>query len=626
MTAIKKFMSIKTRLIAFSVCIVVVAMLSLAMANFMTTRTSTVEKIEAQLAQLSESQSSAISHWIKSQRAVVSSMKENAGAADVLPFLKAAAIAGNFELAFVGYADKRIIFSKPQPNLPLDYDPTTRPWYKQAMEKNAPVLTVPYEDPNSRKLVVSFAEPVTSVGAVVAAGVFLDAVIDTVLSIKPTPNSYAFLTDGTGRIIAHHNSKLVLKPVSDADGALSSKVLQTMADSKATHEASINDQAVMIRVSHIAGTDWMLAVVLDKEEATEVVSDLLEGSLITALVAAATAAISLSLLINRIMGRMTGVRDALNNIASGERDLTLRLDASGGDELSQIAAAFNQFADEIAHVLTDIRNSSDSVRNAAKEIAAGNLDLSSRTEQQAGSLQETTSAMDHLVSTVKQNADNARRANELAEGASAVALQGGSVVSDVVSTMNAISDSSNAINDIIGVIDGIAFQTNILALNAAVEASRAGEQGRGFAVVATEVRNLAQRAAASAKEIRALINDSASKVEAGSALVNRAGETMDDVVASVKRMTGIMSEILTATEEQSAGIEQVNLSLVQMDATTQQNAALVEEAAAAASSLQEQATTLADIVAVFKLNVVDEDGHRATQAQSSGCAAGLETV
>ena len=344
-----------------------------------------------------------------------------------------------------------------------------------------------------------------------------------------------------------------------------------------------------------------LVAIASRDEARAALGDMLNSSLITAVAAAGLAALILGLIINRILRRMTDVRDALEDIASGDRDLTRRLDTQGQDELAQIARAFNNFAGQIASVLVEIRQSSDSVKVAAKEIAVGNLDLSSRTEHQAGSLQETASAMEELTSTVKANADSAREANRLSESASAVAAQGGAVVSNVISTMNEISAASRQISDIIGVIDGIAFQTNILALNAAVEAARAGEQGRGFAVVASEVRNLAQRSAAAAREIKALIGNSVGKVEAGSQLVNEAGTTMDEVLSSVRSMTAIMREILNATQEQATGIEQVNLSINEMDGVTQQNAALVEEAAAAAGSLQEQATVLADVVGVFKL-------------------------
>jgi methyl-accepting chemotaxis protein len=229
------------------------------------------------------------------------------------------------------------------------------------------------------------------------------------------------------------------------------------------------------------------------------------------------------------------------------------------------------------------------------------MDLSSRTEQQASSLEETASSMEELTSTVKQNADNARQANSLAQSASDVARKGGTVISEVVDTMGSINDSAKKIVDIIGVIDGIAFQTNILALNAAVEAARAGEQGRGFAVVASEVRNLAQRSANAAREIKSLIDDSVDKVQSGSRLVNQAGSTMFDIVESVKRVTDIIAEIAAASDEQTAGIEQINVAVSQMDQVTQQNAALVEEAAAAAQSLQERASSLAQTVGIFKL-------------------------
>jgi methyl-accepting chemotaxis protein len=259
--------------------------------------------------------------------------------------------------------------------------------------------------------------------------------------------------------------------------------------------------------------------------------------------------------------------------------------------------------DSLAKVVGEVRQGTDTMATASSQIASGNQDLSSRTEQQASSLQETAASMEELTSTVKQNADNARQANQLAVSASEVAVRGGSVVSQVVDTMSAINTSSRKIVDIIAVIDGIAFQTNILALNAAVEAARAGEQGRGFAVVASEVRSLAQRSAAAAKEIKGLIDDSVGKVAAGSHQVAEAGQTMEEIVASVKRVTDIMGEIMSASHEQTQGIEQINQAISQMDQVTQQNAALVEEAAAAAGSLQEQAGSLSQVVSVFQLDV-----------------------
>ena len=288
-----------------------------------------------------------------------------------------------------------------------------------------------------------------------------------------------------------------------------------------------------------------------------------------------------------------------SRIASG--DLTNTIETSAKDEIGDLMRSLRSMNDGLVRVVSNVQVSAQEVAGRSAEIASGNLDLSSRTEEQAASLEETASSMEELTSTVKQNADNARQANQLAVSASDVAVKGGDVVSQVVTTMGSINDSARKIADIIGVIDGIAFQTNILALNAAVEAARAGEQGRGFAVVATEVRTLAQRSAEAAKEIKELIGDSVGKVDAGSKLVGQAGATMTEIVDSVKRVTDIMAEIMAATQEQSAGIDQVNQVIVQMDQVTQQNAALVEEAAASAESLQGQAGKLAQDVSFFKV-------------------------
>jgi len=291
------------------------------------------------------------------------------------------------------------------------------------------------------------------------------------------------------------------------------------------------------------------------------------------------------------------------SIANG--DLSVHIDTASNDKDS-LLVEMKEMRNSLVGIVGQVRTGTETIGTASREIAAGNIDLSSRTELQASSLEKTASAMEELTSTVKQNADNAREANQLAASASEVARKGGTVVSQVVETMTSINESANKIVDIIGVIDGIAFQTNILALNAAVEAARAGEQGRGFAVVASEVRNLAQRSANAAKEIKSLIGDSVEKVERGSKLVGQAGVTMDEVVASVRRVTDIMGEIANASQEQSAGIEQVNMSIIEMDSMTQQNAALVEESAAAAQALQDQATELARVVSIFKLEIGEE--------------------
>ncbi len=314
-------------------------------------------------------------------------------------------------------------------------------------------------------------------------------------------------------------------------------------------------------------------------------------------------AIALAVVIVRSIARQLGgepgeAASLARSVAAGNLGVPIRL--RPGDATSMMAQ-LKTMQESLSKVVADVRQNADSVATASTQIAQGNLDLSSRTEEQASALEETAASMEELGSTVSQNADNAKQANQLALGASSLATRGGEVVGEVVSTMKGINESSRRIGDIIGVIDGIAFQTNILALNAAVEAARAGEQGRGFAVVASEVRSLAQRSAGAAKEIKELIGASVERVERGSALVDQAGATMGEIVAAVRRVADIIGEISAATIEQSAGVAQVGEAVSQMDQATQQNAALVEESAAAAESLKQQAQQLVQTVAVFRL-------------------------
>ena len=291
--------------------------------------------------------------------------------------------------------------------------------------------------------------------------------------------------------------------------------------------------------------------------------------------------------------------DVANTVAAGDLSSTIEVDSR--DETGQLLAALKAMNESLARTVGTVRLGTEAIATAASEVAAGSQDLSSRTEQQASALEETASSMEEMTSTVRQSADYARQANQLARNASSIAREGGAVIGQVVATMEAIRNSADKIGEITGVIDGIAFQTNILALNAAVEAARAGEQGRGFAVVATEVRNLAQRSAHAAKEIKELIGNSSARVADGSVLVAQAGSTMAEIVSSVEKVTGIMGEISTAANEQTVGIEQISQAIGQMDAVTQQNAALVEESAAASETMREQAAKLAASVAVFRL-------------------------
>lgn len=287
------------------------------------------------------------------------------------------------------------------------------------------------------------------------------------------------------------------------------------------------------------------------------------------------------------------------SVAAG--DLTSQIEITSRDETGILLKALGDMNTSLKTIVTEVRSGTDAMSISSREIAEGNMDLSSRTEDQASSLEETASSMEEMTATVRQNAENAGQGNKLAAAARDAATKGGTVIANVVTTMEHINTSSKKMSEIVGVIDGIAFQTNILALNAAVEAARAGEQGRGFAVVASEVRNLAQRSAVAAKEIKVMIDESVGKVATGSQLVDQAGKTMEEVVLSVDRVTAIMAEITTASQEQSAGIEQINQAIITMDNVTQQNAALVEEAAATAQSLQDETVHLAQIVSTFVL-------------------------
>nr|WP_317615358.1 methyl-accepting chemotaxis protein [Halomonas elongata] len=358
----------------------------------------------------------------------------------------------------------------------------------------------------------------------------------------------------------------------------------------------------LLRGQPIDGTDWQLVVALDEFEATAGLRGVMSASAITLVLVALGAAILLGALLRVVFRRLLAVRDAMDNVASGSGDLTRRLPADGTDEVAQIATSFNQFVSRMEEVMTTIRDSSESVRVAATEIATGGQDLSRRTENAASSLQQTSASMEEITSTVEHTAESSRQANGLAESSSDVARRGGEAVNQVVETMEGITDSSRQISEIVSVMDSIAFQTNLLALNASVEAARAGEQGRGFAVVAGEVRQLASRSAEAAKQIKGLIDTSVERTEEGANQVRAAGQTMAEIVESVTRVTDVLGEITAATGEQSEGISQVNVAVSELDRMTQQNAALVEESTTAAEQLKDQADRLSAAVGGFTLS------------------------
>ncbi len=609
------FDSIKTRLIGLSVGVVVLALCAATIANYVIVRGHTQEQVRSALDELASARAAAINQWVRSQRDIIKSLQPAGQAADPVPLLQQAAVSGRLDAAYIGHADKRIVFNTPQ-DLPADYDPTGRPWYTLAAGANDTVITDPYVDAAKKLLVVTFAQAIKQGGstqAVIASDVFLDDVVATVKAIKPTPGGFAFLMSKNGSIVAHPNADLALKPVTQLSPQLDAKALEQIQLAGAPWvEINVGDAAYLMRGVAIPDTPWVLVTAAAKSEALASLSSLLRAAAVVALLVMVLAVVLMATAITAMLRGLERVRAALDEISAGGGDLTQRLPAQGKDEIARIALAFNTFAEKIQHILLDVRSASNSITTASSEIAIGAQDLSQRTEQTASNLQQAASSMEQLTGTVRQTADAAQTANQLASSASSAAAKGGEVVGQVVTTMDEINNSSKKINDIIGVIDGIAFQTNILALNAAVEAARAGEQGRGFAVVASEVRSLAQRSAEAAKEIKGLIGASVDRVEAGTRLVEAAGASMNDIVSSVQRVTDIIGEITAAASEQSDGIGQVNGAVVQLDQMTQQNAALVEESAAAAESLKDQAHRLTEVVSVFKLG---------NEAQSSGAGS-----
>ena len=536
------FHSLRARLIGICVAITTVSLLALALATFFSVRDDAQQSLDQRIGQLTHLHASELTEWVREKQRITSSIQQAVGKDEPVPFLLAAKQAGDFDDAYFVYAHGPHVFPHPMPD---GYVGTARPWYKEAAAANKAVVTAPYVDATTGKLTITFAEPISESGtltAIVGTDMHLDSVTRKVNGIRATNKSFAFLLDDAGNILAYANAELVLKPATAIAPALTTSLMAGLAQSGGHTEVDVSGATQLVYAARVEGTPWMLGIAVDKADAQASLRELLQLEVLIALVCIVAAA-----------------------------------------------------------VLLQIRVAAENVRLATTEIAAGNRDLSERTEQQASSLEETAAAMEELTATVQQNASNAQQARQLAHAASDVAAHGGEVVGQVVQTMGGIEAASRKIEAIISVIDGIAFQTNILALNAAVEAARAGEQGRGFAVVASEVRTLAGRSAEAAKEIKGLIEDSVTQVASGSRQVQEAGATMAQVVDSIRQVNTVVAEISSASQEQSTGIAEVGTAITHMDQATQQNAALVEEATAAAQSLQQQAHSLADVVAGFKL-------------------------
>ncbi|PWC14984.1 chemotaxis protein [Brenneria roseae subsp. americana] len=591
----------RSRILAACTAIVVLSLAINTFLNYTIANNSNEESIKNMLNSVAASHSTAIGEWVESKTLMVTALHDNVLTNDdPVPMFKQIAASGGFINVYMGYEDKTAKFSDSE-GIPVDYDPTIRPWYQQAVKEGKPVVTDPYVDVSTKELIVSVAAPVldgNAVKGVLGSDLTMQSVIENVKSINPTPASFGVLIAKDGTIIAHPDENLTLKNITEIAPDIH---LAELLTSTTPMDVDVSGATKLMLAQPISGTDWYMLVALDKAEATEGMRSLLFTSVGSLLVIALLGSLVVGFMITSTLKRLLMIRDAMDDISNGNNDLTQRLPDEGHDEVAQIARSFNTFIDKLSLVMIQIRDISSSLQVAADEISAGNNDLSSRTESAASSIQQTAAALEQISATVTQSAGSAQQVNSKALTLAEDAGTGGKVVSDVIVTMENIVAASGKIGDIIGVIDGIAFQTNILALNAAVEAARAGEQGRGFAVVASEVRNLAQRSAQAAKEIKVLIESTVGSVSSGSVQVRQASDTMNEIVGGVSTVTSVMSEITHAADEQMRGINEINKAVAQLDSMVQQNAALVQESAAASAALQSQAEELNAVIGHFRV-------------------------
>tara|TARA_R110002012_G_scaffold20535_6_gene72753 strand:+ start:4825 stop:6684 length:1860 start_codon:yes stop_codon:yes gene_type:complete len=597
--------SLRLRILLITLVVITLALTINASVSYLTLKTHNDEQVAQQLASISVGNALAIEEWVAGRTAMMEAARTPLLNGDPTSPLIQLAESGGFLIAFFSQTDGTHTTSTGL--VPGgDYDPRTRPWYQSAVAHDATIVSLPYVDADTGNLVVTFATPVKRNGSlygVIGGDVVIDNLVSQVNAIQPTPSSFAFLSSSGETVVAHPEPSLTLQPLTQLSDSLTPSTIERLSATRNAWEpVEVNGRSKRVAATPIAGTDWELGVALDEHEATAGLRAILKSSLMTLLVIIAVTALLLSLWLKRMFAGLERARDALDDIASGEGDLTRRLPEQGRDEVAQISGAFNRFVSKMEVVLMDVRESSESVHHAANEIAMGGQDLSRRTDNAAASLQQTSASIEEITSTVQHTAASAKEANKLSQTASQVANEGGQVVANVVTTMEDITHASDKIGEIVTLMNSISFQTNLLALNASVEAARAGEHGRGFAVVADEVRKLAGRSSEAANDIQKLIEDSQSKVNNGTTLVSDAGATMQDIVSHITRVTDVLEEINAATSEQSEGINQVNIAVAELDRMTQENAAMVEESTTAAEQLKEQADHLAVTIGSFKLS------------------------
>lgn len=600
------FASLRARIVLAALIAITLALVINGIASYTTVKHHNNQQITNNLNAVINGNTQAINEWFNARYTMLSSMQEASSSETPLAALRQLAESGSFMSTYIAYpSTSDAIFSDGwQP--PSDYDPRQRPWYQAAEGAQDTVITAPYVDAQSGGLIVTFARPFYQDGrlsAVIGADISINDVIDIVSGIAPTPASFGFLTTEDGTLVAHPDAGLTLEPSTRLSADLSNVRLSQIIQSSEPQALELQNSDKLLMGSYVGGNSgWQLVVALDEAEATAGLRAIATTSIVTLLIVAAITAVVFGLLLSLLLRRLLVARDAMDNIASGEGDLTQRLPEEGNDEVTQIASAFNRFVSKMEAVLIDVRTSSESVHHAANEIAMGGQDLSRRTDNAAASLQQTSASIEEITSTVQHTAASAQEANKLSQTASEVANEGGKVVANVVTTMEGITEASDKIGNIVTLMNSIAFQTNLLALNASVEAARAGEHGRGFAVVADEVRKLAGRSSEAANDIQKLIEDSQTRVNNGTTLVRNAGATMADIVAHITRVSDVLEEINAATSEQSEGIKQVNIAVAELDRMTQENAAMVEESTTAAEQLKEQSDHLSGTISSFKLS------------------------
>ncbi|MBT3069208.1 cache domain-containing protein, partial [Rhodoferax sp. U11-2br] len=431
------FRTLRGKVVGVTGALVLLGLLVLSTTNLWMARQNALASLADQTRALAHAHAVGVADWMASRHQVVKSVASKIAEPDPVPYLQEAKVAGDVDSVYVAYPDKRIVFSENQ-NLPPGYDPTARPWYKKAEAATGPVVTDPYVDAASKKLVITFASAIQSGGqlqAVTAADVFMDGVVRNIASIRPTPGTYGMVVSKDGRIVVHEDSALLLKPLSDVAPTLASRSVESLIQSEGLQELEINHETRLIQAQAIPGTDWVLIVALKPSEALAGVNAMMWSSIVSSLVLALVTVLLIAALLSSLLKRLPILRDAMDDVGAGHGDLTHRVPVSGNDELAAIGSGFNQFAEKVQAVLISVRQHAEGVATASAEIAQGNQDLSSRTESQASALQETAASMEQLSSTVRQNADNARQANQLAQNASSVAIKGGEVVAQVVDTM-----------------------------------------------------------------------------------------------------------------------------------------------------------------------------------------------